>query len=54
MNFKEVAWLVVLRMHLAFVACEHFLGRQHRLIEFIGGEDETTVLVDKCLTGRQP
>ena len=41
-------------MPLAFVACSHFLGRQAGSVEFIGGEDKTTVLVNERLTGGEP
>src|SRR5262245_34618797 len=40
-----------LRVHLPFVAFQHLLRRQMRGVKFIGGQDETTVLVDKGLPG---
>jgi hypothetical protein len=35
------------------VSVEHLLGRQRRLIQFIGGQDETPVLIDQRLTRRE-
>ena len=40
-------------MHVAFVAGSHLLGRQLGVIQLIGGEEETTVLVDAVLPGRE-
>ena len=37
---------------LPFVGVEPLLGRQLGLIQCIGGQDATPVLIDKCLTGR--
>ena len=40
-------------MLLAFVACEHRLGRERLVIQFIGGQEETALLAHALLTGRQ-
>lgn len=45
---------VAFGMHLAFVACSHLLGWQGGVVECIGGQDETTVLVHQRLTGGDP
>jgi hypothetical protein len=52
MNFKEVAWLVVLGRDLPFVSVQHRLRRQLGLVQFVCGQDETTLLVDERLPGR--
>ena len=38
-------------MYLAFVACQQLLRWQLGGVEFVGGQDETTVLVDEGLPG---
>jgi hypothetical protein len=40
-------------MHLAFIAFQKLLWRQVGVVEFVSGQDETTVLVDEHLSGRE-
>ena len=42
-----------LRMRLAFVGVQQLLRWQLGGVEFVGGQDETTVLVDEGLSGRK-
>jgi hypothetical protein len=41
-------------MRLAFVACQELLGRSRGVVECIGGEDDTTLLLHERLTSSAP